>query len=158
MKIRFQLVVALIAVMTALVGSSNAGAAPTQLAKYDLTFASASTTFTFGVAKLANNGAGNLTVDTVDCCIPGDLWTVSIDAVQPANAANDVSATGNGSTSQYTGAATSHPFINGSVTVSHSGGTNVFPAQMCVRFQYTKSPGVEITPPAGAIADGPACI
>jgi hypothetical protein len=140
-----------------LVSGAGANPAPTQLAQYDLIFSSASDTFTFGVEKLDGNGAGDLSVDTIDCCIPGDLWTVALDTAQPANPAHDVTSTGNGSISAFSGSATSHPFIRGSVTVSYSGGTDVFPAEMCVRFQYSKAPGVEITPPAGAVLNGGAC-
>lgn len=140
-----------------LVVGAAASPAPTQLARYSLTFSSADDTFTFGVEKLADNGAGALSVDTIDCCIPGDLWTVTFDTQQPANPANDVTGTGNGSTSAFSGSATSHPFIRGSVIVSYADGTDVFPAGMCVRFQYTKAPGVEITPPAGAILNGANC-
>jgi hypothetical protein len=76
-----------------------------------------------------------------------------------AQVANDVTGVGNGSTSEYSGAATSHPYSSGSVTVSYNNsGTDVFPAEMCVRFQYTKAPGVEITPPPGAVENGPVCL
>jgi hypothetical protein len=144
----------------ALIATSSAAAqpTPTQTAKYDLTFASASDTFTFQVAKGADNPAGALTVDTVDCCIAGDLWKVAVDTAHPANPALDKSATGDGDTAAYSGAATVTPFIDGSVTVSYSSGNDFFPAEMCVRFQYSKAPGVVITPPAGAIENGPACI
>jgi hypothetical protein len=54
----------------------------------------------------------------------------------------------------FTGAATSHPFVRGAVTVSYDSGTDVFPAEMCVRFRYTGAPGVEITPPAGLVFPG----
>jgi hypothetical protein len=33
---------------------------------------------------------------------------------------------------------------------SYDSGVDIFPAEMCVRFSYSKSPGVEITAPAGA--------
>jgi hypothetical protein len=127
----------------------SASAAQTQLAEYTLTFSSATDTFTFGVDK-AGGDAGDLTVDTRDCCIEGDLWEVTFDTAQPANPANDVTAVGNGSTAAFSGAATAHPFIRGDVTVSYDSGVDIFPADVCVRFQYTGSPGVEITPPAGA--------
>lgn len=148
MKIRILLASLLAGVALAVIPSASA-AAHTQLAQYTLVFSSATDTFTFGVDKTGGN-AGDLTVDTRDCCITGDLWQVTFATAQPANPANDVSATGNGSTAAFSGAATSHPFIRGDVTVSYAGGTDIFPAGMCVRFQYTGSPGVVITPPAGA--------
>jgi hypothetical protein len=158
MKLRVLLIGLVAALALFLVPSAVGNPAPTQLAKYDLIFFSATDTYTFQVAKGEDNPAGNLTADTVDCCVPGDLWKVAFDTAQPANPANDVVGIGNGSTSEYSGAATSHPFINGSVTVSYSSGTDLFPAEMCVRFAYTKAPGVEITPPPGAVENGPACI
>lgn len=158
MKRRYFLFGLAVALALFLVPSGVANPAPTQLAKFDLTFSSPTDTFTFEVAKLEDDGAGDLTADTVDCCIPGDLWEVTFETAQPANPANDVSGIGNGSTSEYSGAATSHPFIRGSVTVSYNSGTDIFPAEMCVRLQYTKAPGVEITPPPGAVENGPACI
>ena len=121
--------------------SCRASPDPTQLAKFDLTFFSPTDTFTFEVAKGEEDPAGDLTADTVDCCIPGDLWQVTFATAQPANPANDVIGIGNGSTTEYSGAATSHPFIRGSVTVSYNSGTDIFPAEMCVRFQYTRPQG-----------------
>jgi hypothetical protein len=146
-----------LAVALALFLVPSAFAAPTQVAKFDLIFFSPTDTFTFDVTK-AENDAGNLTADTIDCCVPGDLWQVDFATAQPANPANDVTGIGNGSTSEYSGAATSHPFIRGAVTVSYNSGTDFFPAEMCVRFQYSAAPGVEITPPPGAVENGPACL
>jgi hypothetical protein len=154
---RLRLMLIGLVVTVALVAAPTASAVPTQLAQYDLTFASADDTFAFQIAKGEDNPAGSLTADTIDCCIAGDLWKVSFDTAQPANPANDVVGVGSGSTTEFSGAATASPFINGTVTVSYDGGTDVFPAEMCVRFQYSKAPGVEITPPAGAILNGPAC-
>lgn len=155
MKLR-SLVVGLMTAL-ALFVAPTAGALPTQLAQYQLDFASATDTFTFSIDKL-DSPAGDLTADTKDCCIPGDLWKVSFDTAQPANPVNDVVGIGNGSINVFSGAATSHPFVRGAVTVSYDSGTDIFPASMCVRFQYSSAPGVEITPPAGAIPDGLACI
>jgi hypothetical protein len=158
MKVRFLLFGLAVVLALFLVPGAVANPAPTQLAKYDLTFFSAADTYTFEVAKGEDNPAGDLTADTIDCCIPGDLWQVTFATAQPANPANDVTGIGNGSTSEYSGAATSHPFISGSVTVSYNSGTDFFPAEMCVRFQYSKAPGVEITAPPGAVLNGPACL
>jgi hypothetical protein len=156
MKRRFLLLGLSVALALFLVPS--AFAAPTQLAKYDLIFFSPTDTFTFEIAKAENDPAGDLTADTIDCCISGDLWQVDFATAQPANPANDVTGIGNGSTTEYSGAATSHPFIRGAVTVSYNSGTDVFAAEMCVRFQYSSAPGVEITPPPGAVENGPACL
>jgi hypothetical protein len=155
MRLRLMLV-GLVAT-AALVAVPAAGATATQLAQYDLSFFSASDTFTFQIAKGEDNPAGRLTADTIDCCIPGDHWQVSFDTAQPANPARDVVGVGNGSTTEFSGAATARPFINGSVTVSYESGTDQFGAGMCVRFRYSKAPGVEITAPAGAVLDGPSC-
>jgi hypothetical protein len=142
-------------VFVALVAVPTASAAPTQLARYGLSFPSASASFTFQIAK-GDNPAGNLTADTIDCCLVGDHWKVSFDTARPANRANDVVGVGNGSTTVFSGAATAHPFIKGSVTVSFDSSlAPSFPAGMCVRFRYSKAPGVEITPPAGAILNDP---
>ena len=147
--------VATAVVALCLVAGAAASPAPTQFAQYDLVFSSASDTFTFDVQKVG--GAGDLSVDTIDCCVPGDLWSVTFDTQQPADSANDATGTGNGSITAFSGSATSHPFVRGSVIVSYADGTGVFPAEMCVRFQYAKAPGVEITAPAGATLNGPAC-
>ena len=157
MKRRFLLCGLGVALALFLVPSAVASPAPTQLAKYDLVFFSPTDTFTFDVAKGEDNPAGDLTADTIDCCVPGDLWEVDFATALPANPANDVTGIGNGSTTEYSGAATSHPFVSGAVTVSYNSGTDIFPAEMCVRFQYSKAPGVEITPPPGAVENGPAC-
>ena len=44
-------------------------------------------TFTFDIAKLEDNPAGKLTVQTGDCCIHPDFWKAAIDTAMPANAA-----------------------------------------------------------------------
>jgi hypothetical protein len=152
MRLRLTLVGLMVAV--ALVAVPTASAAPTQFAQYGLGFFSANDTFTFQIAK-GHNGAGNLTADTLDCCIAGDLWQVSFDTARPANSANDAVGVGDGSTTEFSGAATAHPFIRGSVTVSLDTLVGGIPAGVCVRFRYSKGPGVEITPPAGAVLNDP---
>jgi hypothetical protein len=127
--------------------AGSAGATPTTSAVYALSFAAATDTFTFDVAKV--QGAGDLTVQTGDCCIHPDYWLATIDAALPANSANDGTGLGDGQ-GGLSGAVTAHPFISGSVTISWDSGVNIFPAGMCVSFTYSKSPGVEITAPAGA--------
>jgi hypothetical protein len=140
-------------VAVALVGSiavalaGSAAAAPTTEAVYDIVFANATETFTFDVVKA--QGAGALTVETSDCCIHPDFWRATIDTALPSNPGNDVSEVGDGQFG-FSGAATAHPFISGAVTVSYDSGVDIFPAEMCVKFTYSKSPGVEITAPAGA--------
>jgi hypothetical protein len=153
---RLLLVVVGLAVTAALVAVPSASAAPTQLAQYTVILPSATTTFTFQIAK-GGNPAGRLTADTLDCCVPGHLWEVSFDTARPANPARDVFGVGNGSLTEFSGAATARPFIKGSVTVSYDSGTASFPAGVCVRFRYSKAPGVEITPPAGAVLGGLFC-
>ena len=103
-----------------------------------LTFNNASQTFAFDVVKA--KGSGVLTVDTMDCCIAGDLWRVDLYTAQPASAANDVVGIGSGSTTQFSGAASAH--VNkGCFQVSYSSGVDVFPASMDVRFQYVDNEG-----------------
>ena len=131
------------ALMLALVPAASA-APPTKGDTYKeigLTFTSATSTFTFSVVKARD--AGDLTVDTKDCCIVGDFWKVELVPGQPASVG--VSATGDGSISAFSGAATAHPWVRGTVVVSYAGGVDVFPAGMTVRFQYSKDYGVIIT-------------
>jgi hypothetical protein len=146
MKKRLLMAVALLGVVAFATAGSATGASTTQ-AVYFLAFENADQTYTFDVVKA--QGAGDLTVDTSDCCIHPDFWRATIDSALPANAANDVSGLGDGDFG-FSGAATAHPFISGAVTVSYDHGVDIFPAGMCVRFTYSKSPGVEITAPAGA--------
>jgi len=148
MKKRLLFVTALLGVVVAMTAGS-AVAAPTSHAVYLLNFGSATDTFTFDLAKLADNPAGTLTVATGDCCIHPDFWETTIDTALPANPANDVSAVGDGQ-GGLSGEVSVKPFIAGSVTISYNHGTDVFAASMCVDFTYSKSPGVEITAPPGA--------
>ena len=99
-----------------------------------LSFSDADDTHSFAVEKAQK--AGDLTVDTLDCCIPGDLWRVDLVSSQP-NAAT--SGTGDGSITEFSGAATGHPWVTGVVTVSYDSGVDVFPAGMTVRFHYSQS-------------------
>jgi hypothetical protein len=127
-------------------------APPTGLtdARYVITFGSPSDSFTFQVQKA--QGAGNLTVDSKDCCVPGDGWSSTVQTIRPAGG-RSVTGVGDGNTSTYSGAATARPFLNGSVVVSYANGTDLFPASMCVRFRYSNASGVIITPPPGATTD-----
>lgn len=100
-----------------------------------LTFWGPTDTFTFYVEKAQK--AGDLTVDTRDCCIVGDNWTVTLNPAQPKN--KDTSGTGDGNISTFSGAATVHPWVRGTVTVSYDSGVDVWPAGMEVRFTYSQA-------------------
>lgn len=102
---------------------------------------------TFEIEKA--QGAGQLTVDTQDCCILGDLWMVDIDPMQPAAANKNGAGLGDGTT-LWSGGAVSMPFVRGLVTVSYDSGVDVFPAHLYIRFVYSKSTGMHIVAPAGA--------
>jgi hypothetical protein len=130
----------------------SAAAAVTS-ATYGLVFLSPADTFTFTVEQA--RGAGALTVATRDCCIPGDLWQVDLSAQLPARMT--AHAVGDGSTEEYSGAATIAPFIRGTVVVSYASGVDIFPAGMCVRFSYSREPGVVITAPPQAEPDAFYC-
>jgi hypothetical protein len=96
-----------------------------------LTFTSASQVYTFTVTT---SGDGDLTVDTIDCCIAGDMWGVKIDEVGPGP---QPQACGDGNIITFSGAATVTSFSSGFVDVFYCSGVDVFPAGMFVRFQYT---------------------
>lgn len=99
-----------------------------------LVFSGPTDNFTFYVEKAQK--AGDLTVDTRDCCIVGDNWTVTLNPDQPKN--KDTSAIGDGNTSTFSGAATVHPWVRGTVMVSYDSGVDVWPAGMEVRFTYSQ--------------------
>ena len=117
---------------------------PTEVT-FDLVFNTADDTFTFTVDKAQR--AGDLTVDTLDCCIAGDLWRVDLEASQPANQSE--TGIGDGNTSEFSGAATGSPWVHGTVTVSYESGVDVFPAGMTVRFRYStasdNNTGINVT-------------
>lgn len=118
-------------------------------AVYSLTFASAAATFTFLIEKA--QGAGQLVVDTRDCCISGDKWKVVVDPSLPRAANKDATGVGSGSTVLFSGSAATIPFVTGGVVVSHDSGVNVYPAGMTIRFAYMKGTGMNIVAPAGAV-------
>jgi hypothetical protein len=113
---------------------------------YNLVFSGPGDTHSFYVEKAQK--AGDLTVDTMDCCIVGDNWTVTLNPDQPKN--KDTSGTGDGNTSTFSGAATVHPWVRGTVTVSYDAGVDIWPAGMTVRFTYSQpsknNTGMNITP------------
>ena len=119
---------------------------------YYLTFYGPDDTHSFYVGKAQK--AGDLTVDTMDCCIVGDQWTVDLNPDQPKN--KDTSGTGDGSIGlpgvieSWSGAATVHPWVRGTVTVSYDSGIDMWPAGMWVRFTYSQpsqsNTGMNITP------------
>lgn len=140
-----KLIFSALALSFALIAAPSAQASPGVTSHTEvLNFTSADQTFSFNVSKAGD--AGRLTVDTKDCCLNGDLWTVDIDTALPAAAKYDVSATGDGSTSEFSGPATVKPFISGCVTVSYDSGVDNFPAGMEVRFDYSEPDGMIIEP------------
>ena len=137
------------AMLLAPVGPASAQMAMTTV-EVDLVFEGPDDVFVFDVEKA--RGAGDVTIDTRDCCLPGDEWRVDLFTDEPANAASDGFGIGNGLTSSFSGATFAAPYVRGQVEVSYAGGVNVFPAGMTVRFQYSKAPGIVITPLFDALA------
>ena len=88
--------------------------------------------FVFDIEK--GRGAGNLVVDTKDCCLPGDQWRVDFFTEEPADAESDPVGIGDGNTVAFSGAAYAAPFVRGQVEVSYDSGVDRFPAGMTVRF------------------------
>ena len=126
--------------------SAAANAAPAQGETEvitEVTFASADDVFHIDVEKA--RGAGALTADTSDCCVEGDIWRVDIHPDQPANPANAVTGIGNGSISEFSGAATAAPFVRGCVEISYEEGVDDFPALMSTRLRYSKSTGMIVS-------------
>ena len=118
-------------------------------AVYFVQFNAAGDTPTFEISKA--QGAGELMVDTRDCCIAGDKWKLVVDPNRPRAAKKDATGTGDGNIVLFSGAAATMPFVAGAVTISYDSGVDVFPAGMEVRFVYSKATGMNITAPAGAI-------
>lgn len=121
-------------------------------AVYSVTFSGPGDTFTFDISKA--QGAGELMVDTRDCCIPGDKWKVVVDPTRPRAAIKDATGTGDGNTTINSGSAVTMPFVSGAVTLSYDSGVDVWPAGMMIRFVYSKATGMNITAPAGAFLLG----
>ena len=109
---------------------------------YYLEFAGPGDTFTFDIVKAQK--AGDLTAATLDCCIVGDCWRVDLNPVDPMD--KDTFAVGDGNITSYSGSATVHPWVSGTVTVSYDHGTDIFPAGMWVKFNYSAATGMNITP------------
>src|SRR5688572_27800013 len=110
--------------------SENARANVSDEEATTLILSSATDVFTLEVTiPEAGDGAGRngrLTVDTIDCCIAGDIWGVRI---IKANGKVIAEGTGDGSITAYSGAA-SIPSIPGktvTVEVFYVSGTDVFP-------------------------------
>lgn len=101
-----------------------------------LSFFAPGDTFVYEVT--AAQGAGVLTVETLDCCIPNDLWTVQLAHARPQG--NDrAEGTGDGNISTFTGSATVGGWSSGTVVVSYASGVDLFPAGMTVRFTFTSN-------------------
>lgn len=110
----------------------------------ELIFWGPSDTHAFLVEKV--QGAGRLTVDSMDCCISGDQWRVDIVPIRPAAAKKGATGIGTGSIFSFSGAAMSRPVVAACVLVSYHEGVDVWPAGMSLRFQYDKQPGMKVTP------------
>ena len=112
---------------------------------YHVLFTSPTDTFTFYVEKAQK--AGDLTVETLDYG-PDDCWRVDLNPDQPKN--KDASAIGDGSSQHWSGAATVHPWVKGTVTVSYDQGVDIWAASVWVRFTYSQpsqnNTGMNITP------------
>jgi hypothetical protein len=129
-----------------MVGFVDAGPPPAGVTEQEffIVFYSADDVYVIDVEKA--QGAGDLIVDTMDCCVPGDKWKVVVSEPN-GNAAKTETGVGDGSNSEYTGAATAHPFVRGTVTVSYDSGVDIFPAGMQVRLRYTKDTGMIVGAP-----------
>jgi putative cell wall-binding protein len=74
-------VLVLVVVMLVLVTAVSASSSATTSEIYLLVFWEPGDTYTFGIEKA--RGAGDLIVDTQDCCIPRDHWRVDLLPIQP---------------------------------------------------------------------------
>ena len=133
----------------AVAGENSMGAAPfvqptpgVTEQTFVLTFNGPDDTFTFDVCKAWK--AGDLTVSTMDCCVVGDCWRVDLNPVDPLY--KDTYGIGDGTIDAFTGAATVHPWVRGTVTVSYDHGVDMWPAGMTVKFIYSNEKGMNITP------------
>jgi hypothetical protein len=105
-------------------------------AYYYLTFDGPDVTFTFQVD--AAQGAGVLTVETMDCCIPGDLWVAFLSHGQPTG--NDTgTGVGDGGINLFSGAASVNGWSTGTVTISYDSGVDIWGAGMTVKFTYSSN-------------------
>jgi hypothetical protein len=141
---------ALIAVFSLALVAVPAGAAPTAPGATTYTtyfdFSSATDTFTFDVS--ATQGSGTLTVETMDCCIVGDLWVSTLEKGKSKKVTTGI---GNGSTTEFSGEAVRKGWTKGTVTFSYASGVDIFPAGITVRITYTPNgkgakKGAVITP------------
>lgn len=118
---------------------------PTEVV-YELTFNGPDDTFTFTVEKAQK--AGDLTVETLDCCLEGDMWRADLNPVDPED--KDTYGVGDGNIDTWSGTAEVHPWIRGTVTVSYEEGVDTWPATMWVKFSYSTASegntGMNITP------------
>ena len=112
---------------------------------YHILFNAPTDNFTFYVGKAQK--AGDLTVETLDYG-PDDWWRVDLNPAQPKN--KDTFAIGDGSSQHWSGAATVHPWVRGTVMLSYDHGCNIWPASVWVRFTYSQpsqsNTGMNITP------------
>lgn len=80
------------------------------------------------------SGDGVLKVDTMDCCVEGDVWGLKAKSIKPK--AKD-QACGSGSVSVFSGEVSLPSFRKGSLRLYYCSGVDLFPAVMTIRFSYT---------------------
>lgn len=97
---------------------------------YQLAFTDAAERYYFDITT---SGDGDLTVDTRDCCVPGDSWGV----VVREDGGPTAQACGTGSITLFTGAAKIASFGQGDAEVFMCSSVGTFPASVTVRFRYT---------------------
>lgn len=100
--------------------------------EFDLSFDGPNRVFTFSVET---DGAGTLQVDTMDCCIPGDMWGVRVIPGDPCQPIQE--NCGNGSITEFSGLVEATGVSSAVVEVFYCQGVDLFSAGMTVRFRYT---------------------
>ncbi len=106
----------------------SSSAVPIQM---NVVFGSAGDVFNYVVKA---SGDGNLTVDTMDCCVEGDQWGLKAKSRKPK--AKD-QACGSGSTTTFSGPVVLERLKKGKVKLYYCEGVDDFPAGMTIRFSYT---------------------
>ena len=128
------------------------GVGPLQVEEqFQLAFSQANQVFVF---QVTTDGTGDLLVDTLDCCIPGDQWGVRI--IDTARNCIIDEACGNGSIEEFSGEAVAPNFTAGVVEVFYCQGVDIFPAGMTVRFRYTGD-SLAVSETEGCISEQRTC-